>query len=100
MTIKTNIAITLSFEGIGLLHRAETGWVFIDEISLDNSDLGAGLSELSKKAHALEPEGIFSKLVIPNDQIKYISLDKRGLEADEIADTVRTTLEMATPYAA
>lgn len=99
MTIKTNIAITLSFEGIGLLHRAETGWVFIDEISLDNSDLGAALSELSKKAHALEPEGIFSKLVIPNDQIKYISLDKRGLEADEIADTVRTTLEMATPYA-
>lgn len=98
MSIRTNIAITLSFEGIGLLRRAEVGWHLVGDVSLQDPDLGAALTELSDKAKSLEPEGVFAKLVIPNDQIKYLSFDKIGLEADEIADAVRRTLDSATPY--
>ncbi len=49
----------------------------------------------AKRPSALEPGGIRSKLLLPNDQIKYISLDSPRLtEAD-----VRAALAGATPYA-
>ncbi len=97
--MKPNFALTLSFEGISLLHRAFPGWHMVGEVSLDSSDLVGALSDLRNRAGQLDSNPIRSKLVIPNDQIRFLQFDSEGLEADEIASAVHRVLDGATPYA-
>jgi len=93
--MKPNFALSLSFEGIRLLHRTSSGWSLVGEVPLDAADLAAELAVLRKTALALDPQGLRTKLLIPNEQIKYIALDTtRAQEAD-----VRAALDGATPYA-
>lgn len=97
--MKPNFALTLSFEGISLLHRAFPGWHMVGEVSLDNADLTGALSDLRQRAENLDSNPIRSKLVIPNNQIRFLQFDSEGLEADEIASAVHRALNGATPYA-
>lgn len=97
--MKPNFALTLSFEGISLLHRAFPGWHMVGEVSLDNTDLTGALSDLRQRAEDLDSNPIRSKLVVPNDQIRFIQFDSEGLEPDEIASAVHRALNGATPYA-
>ena len=95
--MKPNFALTLSFEGIGLLHRAFPGWHLVGEVALDSADLAGALAGLRDTAARLDASGLRCKLVIPEDQIKYLSLDFNG--SDDAAQTARAALEGATPYA-
>ncbi|SLN34388.1 hypothetical protein PEL8287_01700 [Roseovarius litorisediminis] len=97
--MKPNFALSLSFEGIGVLHRAIPGWHLVGEVALDSADLTAELAELRNKANALDPTGLSSKLIIPNDQIRYLELDSDEINDDNIKGSVREALEGATPYA-
>lgn len=96
--MKPNFALTLSFEGIGLLHRAFPGWHLVGEIGLDTADLLADLAMLREKAVALDPSGLRSKLVIPNDQIRYISFEASDTDTDDLPERVKRNLDGATPY--
>ncbi len=96
--MKPNFALTLSFEGIGLFHRAFPGWHLVGEIDLDNTTLLADLKMLREKAAALDPSGLRSKLVIPNDQIRYISFEAPDADPDDLPEQVRQNLDGATPY--
>jgi hypothetical protein len=97
--MKPNFALTLSFEGIGLLHRAFPGWHLVGEVALDSPDLTDELAALRSKALTLDASGLRSKLVIPNDQIKYLQFDAEGADADEIAAAVQRHMDGGTPYA-
>lgn len=92
--MKPNFCLSLSFDGIRLYFRGETGWTEIGEVSLEADDLTAELASLRTAAEECAPEGIRATLVIPNEQIKYITLPDRGLGDD----AVRAALEGATPY--
>ena len=94
--MKPNFALSLSFDGIGLLHRRFPGWTLVDEVSLDIDDLPAALAELRAKATALDPSGLRTKLVIPNSQIKYLSIPAPATEPHDQA--ARAALDGATPY--
>ncbi|MDQ7070562.1 MAG: hypothetical protein Q9M48_07475, partial [Rhodobacterales bacterium] len=100
--MKPNFAFTLSYKGIGLLHRAFPGWHLVGEVRFDSADLSADLAELRQKAAQLDSSGVRAKLVIPNDQIKYIALpalDPSGDGGDlSPEDRVRAALIGATPY--
>ena len=89
-----NFALSLSFDGLRLMHRVAGGWHVVGDVALDVDDLGAALADLRAKADILEPGGVFTKLLIPNDQIKYLALDTTRAEDDD----VREALEGATPY--
>lgn len=95
--MKPNFALTLSLDGITLLHRAFPGWHLVGEVTLDSADLAGDLAELRKKALMLDPSGLHCKLVLPNDQIRFLSVDAPpdGTPADEAA---RAALDGATPY--
>lgn len=97
--MKPNFALTLSYDGIGLLHRAFPGWHAVGEVSLDSANLAEELAALLDKAHLFDTNGVHTKLVLPNDQIRYLQLDAEGLAPDEIADAVARALDGATPYA-
>jgi hypothetical protein len=97
--MKPNFALSLSFEGIRLLLRAAEGWRLVDAVSLDSADLVGDLAQLEAKARELGEESVTSKLIIPNDQIKYITLETGDLDEDARDQIARDALEGATPYA-
>ncbi|MFT7492576.1 MAG: hypothetical protein ACI9RO_000008 [Alteromonas macleodii] len=92
--MKSNFALSLSFEGLRLLHRVADGWHLVGQVALDDDDLTGALDRLRVMAKTLEPSGILTKVLIPNDQIKYLTLDTIHAEEDD----VRQALHQATPY--
>ena len=91
----TNFALSLSFEGIELLHRVPRGWRRIGRADVTSDTLDQELTNLREKAEAIAPDGLRTKLIIPLDQIKYIAIDSTQTTQDDIHDV----LEGATPYA-
>lgn len=92
--MKPNFALSLSYEGIRLYHRSPAGWDVVGEVALDAPDLSAALSDLRRKGAARDPAPMRTKIVIPNDQIRYLALDTtRATEDDVLA-----ALDGATPY--
>ncbi len=92
--MKPNFALSLSVEGIRLLHRTADGWTRVGEVPLDSPDLAGEFAALREAAQSRVSGGLLTKLVIPNDQIRYLVLDHP--DADEAA--IRAALEGATPY--
>lgn len=93
--MKSNFALSLSFDGLRLMHRNASGWDLVGEVALDDADVMGALARLKSAADTLEPNGIATKLLIPNDQIKYLALDTTRVEEAEVRDA----LTGATPYA-
>jgi hypothetical protein len=96
--MKPNFALSLSFDGIRLLHRAAGGWRLVGEVSLDAADMGTELSMLRRTAASLEPGGVRSKLLIPDTQIRYLTIDTHGMDDAARVEAARTALEGVTPY--
>lgn len=96
--MKPKFALSLSFEGISLLHRAAGGWRTVGDVALDAPDMGRALAGLREKALLLEPGGITTKLIIPNDQIRYDTLQRAPVDEVERLVMVRAALDGATPY--
>lgn len=96
--MKPNFALSLSFEGITLLHRAAGGWRQVGEVSVSADDLAGELAMLRKTAASLEPGGVRSKLIIPASQIKYLTIDTIGLSDAARRKSAESALRGATPY--
>ncbi len=91
----TNFALSLSFEGIDMLHRVQHGWKRVGTADVEAKNLDAQLADLRRKAEAVAPDGLRTKLLIPLDQIKYLAIDStQTTEAD-----IHAVLDGATPYA-
>ncbi|MHA6262412.1 hypothetical protein ACXYMO_04350 [Arenibacterium sp. CAU 1754] len=96
--MKPGFALSLSFDGITLLHRAAGGWRRVGETALDASDLTGELAVLRDKAGTLSDDGLRSKIILPNDQIKYLEVETGGRQGQDLLDHVRDVLDAATPY--
>lgn len=100
--MKPNFALTLSFDGIGLLQRSFPGWLRVGEtVSLERPDLADALRELRDMAAALgaEPAGdIACKLVLPNEQIRYQTIQTGEVPGFQRANLARDALDGQTPY--
>ncbi|UWQ89831.1 hypothetical protein K3727_13550 [Rhodobacteraceae bacterium M382] len=97
--MRPGFALSLSFDGISLLHRAAGGWRLVGEVGLDTEDLANDLAQLRTDAERLEPGRITCKVIIPNEQIKYLSVPTGDLDRSAREDMVLAALEGATPYA-
>lgn len=97
--MKPSFALSLSFEGIDLLHRAYDGWRAVGRVAFEDEDLGAALTGLREQALLLSPEGITSKLILPEDQIKYVSVPVGKAPSAEHESLAHAAIEGTTPYA-
>ena len=97
--MKPGFALSLSFEGIRLLRRAAGGWRTVGEVALDSADIGAALTDLREKAERLAPGEVYSKLLLPNEQIKYLTIDTPGMDDADRHAAAAAALDGATPYA-
>lgn len=93
--MKPRFSLILSQEGLGLLHRIKTGWTKVGEAALDDPDVPATLRALRRKAAELDRAGLFTMLVLPDDQILYTDFP---LGDDDLDAQVRNGLTGLTPY--
>lgn len=89
-----DFALSLSFDGIRLLHRTAEGWVPVGEVPLDSRDLGGDLAALRRAGLAAAGAWRGTKLLLPAEQVKVLSLEG-ALEEDEVL----AALDGTTPYA-
>ncbi len=96
----SDLALTLSFEGIGLLTRVPDGWHLLGEVGLDSPDLVGDLAQLRAQAVAVGGEDFTTTLVLPNDQIKYLTLPAGRMSEKKRRQKAEDALEAETPYRA
>ena len=96
--LKPGFALSLSMDGIVLLHRAAGGWRRVGAVGLDAVDLSAELAELRAKGAQLETGPATCKLIIPNEQIRYLSVDIGDIDPLFRERMVMQALDEATPY--
>lgn len=94
--MQPDFALSLSYDGIRLLHRSGRGWKVVGDVSLDSDDLAGALAALRADGLALAGGGeMRCRVVLPDDQIRYLTLDTdQTSQAD-----VEAVLDGATPYA-
>ena len=96
--MRPNFALSLSFSGIQLLQQQENGWGRVGDVDIGSADLTGDLAALRAKAEALGSGPVETKLIIPDDQIKYLTVDATGLDKDALQSSVLGALDGATPY--
>lgn len=96
--MKPDFALSLSVEGIDLLVRGDDGWHRVGEVSLDSPSLADNLAGLRRKASELGPGPLLTKLIIPNDQIRYLKIEADTGDLSAAEQAVRAALDGATPY--
>lgn len=97
--MKPNFALTLSHDGICLMHRTKGGWMVLDEVRPDDPTLEERLGYLRATALGLEPHGMRTQLVIPDSEILYAEIVAPGPSEAERQAQIETALEGMTPYA-
>lgn len=96
--MKPRFALDLSNEAIRLLERQAEGWAEIGSADLSDPRLDRRLATLRSKAEAQAPDGFCTKLILPNSQILYMTLDAPGPDAQARRAQIRRALEGRTPY--
>ncbi|MDA8739617.1 hypothetical protein N9M73_00530 [Rhodobacteraceae bacterium] len=97
--MKPNFALSLSFDSISLLQRAKTGWSVLGNVNFQKDDLTPKMGRLRKQALGLDPSAAQVKLVIPNEQVKYMTLARpKNALIDDIEALINAHLKNATPY--
>ncbi|MEY8840077.1 hypothetical protein AB9K41_13710, partial [Cribrihabitans sp. XS_ASV171] len=69
----------------------------VGDAPLDAPDLAGALAALRDRALLLEPQ-VTCKLIIPNEQIKYLTVETGTLDEEARREAVETALDGATPY--
>ncbi len=95
--MKPAFALSLSFEGISLLHRTAGGWRSVGEVPVDSADLQAELSNLRARALTLDTV-LQCKVIIPDDQIRYLSVDVGEFRGEAEQNILENAISSATPY--
>ncbi|MDQ7079743.1 MAG: hypothetical protein Q9M41_03640 [Paracoccaceae bacterium] len=97
--MKPNFAINMTYEGIDLLHRAPNGgWTLVGNVKFDDPASKSALAYLRRTALDLEGKNFTSKLVLPAEEILYITLDAPGPGETERRAQIMAALEGRTPY--
>ena len=97
--MKPNFALTFTDNGISLLHRSGRGWLLLGSASVADPAMADGLGYLRTTALGLEPNGISTKLVLPDAQILYTRVDVSAPEGPKRRAAIRRALDGRTPYA-
>lgn len=96
--MKPNFALSLSHDGILLLHRAAKGWRRLGHADPSSDTLAEELAVLRRTATALDPGGVRCKIIIPNEQIRYLTLDDPATDETARRAAAADALERETPY--
>lgn len=97
--MKPNAFVGLSIEGITVHARVGNEWHKAGHVPLDSPDLHAALAPLIADVETATGGPIRSKINIPNDQIKFITVPAVSGSPSDQSAVVSTAMEGQTPYA-
>ncbi len=97
--MKPSFALDFRGDAIALLHRTSRGWTEVGRTDFSRPDMEEALSFLRSTALELSPGGVSTKLIIPNEQILYLTLRAPGPDAARRRKQIAAALEGRTPYA-
>ncbi|MEM1075839.1 MAG: hypothetical protein AAF665_15870 [Pseudomonadota bacterium] len=97
--MKPHFALSLSHDGIVLLHLVEDGGTVLGTAIPAAPDLDAALEQLVETMRAMSPEGFCTKLILPDDQVRYEAIASTAAAPEERRAAAAAALEAATPYA-
>ena len=97
--MKPDFALNLSPDGLTLMYRVKRGWQIVGEASLDDPRLKTRLAEMRETAARLAPEGIRTKLILPESQVLNTSIPSPGPDDAARRAAVERALDGMTPYA-
>lgn len=97
--MKPNFALKLSHDGIEILQRAASGWVATGSTRFDITDLDGKLRQLRQEAEALAPDGLRSKLIMPDSEVRYATVIAPGPTDEARRLQIEAEIEGLTPYA-
>ncbi len=95
--MKPAFALSFSTAGISLHHFSDGDWFCVGDVSLDAPDFSDQVKALRDKGFALEND-LNCKLVLPADQVRFLSLETGDEDATGQSLLVQTALTDATPY--
>ncbi|WP_377188623.1 hypothetical protein [Ruegeria meonggei] len=95
--MKPAFALSFSATGISLHHQSDDDWFCVGEIALDAPDLKDQVRALRDQGFAIAND-LSCKLVIPEDQVRYISAPTDGLSDKENEQALKAALAGETPY--
>lgn len=96
--MKPAFALSLSADGIQLLQKLQNGWYLLEEINPANPDLAGHMAHMQALAASLSPTGLRTKLIVPHDQIKYLTAPINATSQAQRLEQVQAALEGGTPY--
>lgn len=96
--MKPNFALRLAHDSIELLQRSPDGWLSVGSARLDSSDLDEALSRLRDHAQRLAPDGIATKLIIPDTELRYEAVLAPGPDDDSRRRQIEAAIDGLTPY--
>lgn len=96
--MKTNFALGLTQDGITLWQRDGSGWLRVGAVALDNPDIDAAMAAVVDKAHKLAPDGVSTKLVIPEEHLLLTNIHAPGPGPDAQEAQIRAGLAGRTPF--
>lgn len=97
--MKPEFALDLSQEAIVLLHRQKRGWRAMGAARLDDARLKASLTAMRANALAESPDGLTTKLILPDSQILYTSVSCASRDERARRAAIERALDGMTPYA-
>ena len=97
--MKPAFALDFRDETIRLLHRTGGGWQLVGQVAITAPDLTEALGYLRATALGLSPRGIATKLILPNDQILFTTVDTGSTDVTTRTARIEAGLEGRTPYA-
>ncbi|MGV6805387.1 MAG: hypothetical protein ACWA49_14400 [Ruegeria sp.] len=93
--MKPAFALSLSDNGLDLLHYSDGEWYGIGTVTLNNPDFSERLNELRIQAFSLEND-LSCTVVIPAEHVRYLTLEVDEPGDDEIELYVESELAKAT----
>ncbi|WP_170608283.1 hypothetical protein [Ruegeria arenilitoris] len=95
--MKPAFALSFSEHGISLHHQSDDEWYCIGTVPLDSPDLSQRIQALREQGFALANH-LGCTLVLPTDQVRFLSVETDGLGSKAAEQKIQTTLADATPY--
>jgi hypothetical protein len=96
--MKPNFALSLSYDAVELLQRGAGGWLSVGSVKFDRPDLDAAIEALIQRARALAPEGITTKLIVPDSEVRFASVLAPGPTDEARRYQIEAGIEGLTPY--
>ena len=96
--MKPNFALRLAHDSIELLQRSSSGWLSVGSVRLDAPDLDASIGQLRDHARRLAPDGISTKLIIPDSELRYETVLAPGPDDAARKLQIEAAIDGLTPY--